>query len=55
MRKRIYGGKWYMKKKILAAALAVCMSFGMAAALPRAVFDDVGGISASADSSDLYT
>ena len=55
MRKRIYGGKWYMKKKILAAALAVCMSFGMAAALPRAVFDDVGGISASADSSGLYT
>ena len=55
MRKRIYGGKWYMKKKILAAALAVCMSFGMAAVLPRAVFDDVGGISASADSSGLYT
>ena len=41
-----------MKKKILAAALAVCMTFGSAAALPRTVVDDAGGITVSAQTAD---
>ena len=41
-----------MKKKILAAALAVCMVFGSAAALPRTVVDDAGGITVSAQTAD---
>ena len=43
-----------MKKKILAMALALCMAFGSAAALPEGVFTDTGtGITASAY--DEYT
>ena len=47
-----------MKKKLLAAALAVCMVFGSAAALPQGTFDGGIGITASAktgDGSDLST
>ncbi|MBQ1903407.1 MAG: leucine-rich repeat domain-containing protein, partial [Ruminococcus sp.] len=47
-----------MKKKLLAAALAVCLAFGSAAALPQGTFDGGIGITASAktgDGSDLST
>ena len=47
-----------MKKKLLAAALAVCLAFGSVAALPQGIFDGGIGITASAktgDGSDLST
>lgn len=44
-----------MKKRLLSAALAVCMLFGSAAALPQGYFGDSTGISASADTYGSYT
>ena len=44
-----------MKKRILSAALAVCMLFGSAAALPEGFFDGGSVITASADSANGYT
>ncbi len=44
-----------MKKKLLSAALAVCLMFGSAAALPEAFWDDSASISASAASESDFT
>ena len=45
-----------MKKKLLAAALALCMVFGSAAALPEGVFEASSTITASAEAtSGNYT
>ena len=37
------------KKRILSAALALCMIFGSAAALPQGVFSESADITASAE------
>ena len=41
-------GNITMKKKILSAALALCLAFGSAAALPKDVFTQISGVSVSA-------
>ena len=43
-----------MRKKLLAAALAFCMMFGSAAALPSGFLTDSTGITASADNSNGF-
>ena len=43
-----------MKKRILSAALALCMIFGSAAALPQGVFSESAGITASAEEEGDY-
>ena len=42
------------KKRILSAALALCMIFGSAAALPQGVFSESAGITASAEEEGDY-
>ncbi|MBQ1453222.1 MAG: leucine-rich repeat domain-containing protein [Ruminococcus sp.] len=42
------------KKRILSAALALCMLFGSAAALPQGVFSESAGITASAEEEGDY-
>ncbi|MBR7008864.1 MAG: cell wall-binding repeat-containing protein [Ruminococcus sp.] len=44
-----------MKKRILSAALALCMMFGSAAALPQGIFSSETSITASAITSGDYT
>ena len=44
-----------MKKRILSAALAVCMLFGSAAALPQGFMGESAGITASAEQEGDYT
>ena len=44
-----------MKKRILSAALALCMIFGSAAALPQGVFSESTAITASAEQEGDYT